>query len=500
MIESDIKHDKSFSSVQRSPSNSSTGSKQEVVDVVSGQNFKQIIINDQDEVRPTSKRYVILLLFCLHSMINSLQWIYLCSITNLVSKYYQVDNLAINWTSMIYMLVYIPLIVPSSWLFEIVGMRKGVILGSLGTSLGSIIKCFCCDQGKFPLLMFGQTIVAISQLFVLSVPPRLASIWFPDDQVSLANACGVFGNQFGIAMGFVLPQLVVIVNEFDSVTNIETGLFRLYLGIAVFSSITTLSILFLFDEKPLIAPGLARLQQIKQENSSNSMEIIDPLVNENDVNRPATTNKDRINFKFGSLLLDLFTDKNFVLLMVSYGLNVGVFYALSTILNQMIAPKTVDENTLVGRLGLVMVISGMFGSIISGYLLDKTRKYNLINTLLYGCSLASIIIFTLSIELRNTLALYLTVALLGYFMTGYLLIGFEMSNEITWPKPESVSAGLLNLSAQVFGVALTSFGSTLVDSRGNLTTNIFFIAAILFGMIVTILIKAQLKRQNALDP
>lgn len=426
--------------------------------------------NSELDVKPTKKRYIILLLFCLHSMINAFQWIYLCSITNIVAKYYHVDNLSINLTSMIYMIVYIPLIVPASWLFEKIGMRNSILIGSLGTSIGSIIKCFCCNQNAFYLLLSGQTIVAISQLFVLSVPPRLASVWFPDNQVSLATACGVFGNQFGIAMGFVIPQLIVIdksptnTNATSQLVEIENGLFNLFLGIALFSSITSILIMFIFDHSPAKAPGLARLQQIRQEEKAVVEAGTMPLVNNNaTINNNVIINSGNIKTNgnnFMSLLWCLLTDKNFALLMISYGLNVGVFYGISTILNQMISPKTIYENNLVGRLGLVMVISGMFGSVISGYLLDRTHKYRLINTALYTLSLLSMIIFTLTIQFKNVSLLYLTVCLLGYFMTGYLFIGFEMSNEITWPRPESVSAGLLNLSAQVS--SLTPFILVLI--------------------------------------
>ena len=41
----------------------------------------------------------------------------------------------------------------------------------------------------------GQTIVAISQIFILGIPPQLAATWFPSSQVSSACAIGVFGNQ-----------------------------------------------------------------------------------------------------------------------------------------------------------------------------------------------------------------------------------------------------------------------------------------------------------------
>lgn len=288
------------------------------------------------DIKPTKKRYLILLLFCLHSMINALQWIYLCSITNIVAKYYQVDNLSINLTSMIYMIVYIPLIVPASYLFELIGMRNSILIGSLGTTIGSIIKCFCCHQSAFYLLLSGQTLVAISQLFVLSVPPRLASVWFPDNQVSLATACGVFGNQLGIALGFVVPQLIVIDSEsVNSMNEIEDGLFKLFLIIALISTTTSILIIFLFDHRPSKAPGLARLQQIKQEEAAIAEAGTMPLVlapadninnnNNNNNNTPNVALHSYNRNSFLSLLWNLLTDRNFVLLMISYGLNVGVF-------------------------------------------------------------------------------------------------------------------------------------------------------------------------------
>lgn len=402
-------------------------------------NFKTLNY-DKSDIKPTKKRYLILLLFCLHSMINAAQWIYLSSITNIVSRYYRVDNMAVNWTSMVYMLVYIPLIVPASWLFERIGMRDAILLGSIGTTLGSFVKLFSCQPDRFYLLMTGQTIVAISQLFVLSVPPRLASVWFPDDQVSLATACGVFGNQFGIALGFVVPSLVIGANEMDSLVSIEESLFNLFLGVVSISTITSLLILFFFDKTPSKAPGLARLQQIKQENAA---------IAEAAGTTPLVLDNNSLKYGFGALLWDLITEKNFVMLIISYGLNVGVFYAISTILNQMILRDWPDGNKLVGQLGLVLIIAGMFGSVIAGYILDKTHMYRLVNASLYASSLVSMILFAITLQLHNLVALYLTIALLGYFMTGYLMIGYEMSNEITWPRPESVSAGLLNLAAQV---------------------------------------------------
>jgi nitrate/nitrite transporter NarK len=39
---------------------------------------------------------------------------------------------------------------------------------------------------------------------------------------------------------------------------------------------------------------------------------------------------------FLQTLKSLFTNRNFVLLLISYGVNAGVFYAVSTLLNQIV--------------------------------------------------------------------------------------------------------------------------------------------------------------------
>jgi len=40
-------------------------------------------------------------------------------------------------------------------------------------------------------------------------------------------------------------------------------------------------------------------------------------------------------------------------------------------------------------------------------------------------------------------------------MTGYLPLGFEFAAELTFPIAEGTTSGLLNGSAQAFGIAMT---------------------------------------------
>ena len=75
------------------------------------------------------------------------------------------------------------------------GLRYATIFGALGTCAGSWIKVFSVEPDRFWLGFSGHTLVAVSQTFILSVPARLAAVWFGPDQVSSACSIGVFGNQ-----------------------------------------------------------------------------------------------------------------------------------------------------------------------------------------------------------------------------------------------------------------------------------------------------------------
>jgi hypothetical protein len=50
----------------------------------------------------------------------------------------------------------------------------------------------------------------------------------------------------------------------------------------------------------------------------------------------------------------------------------------------------------------------------------------------------------------------------------------------------------------VFGVVLTYLGSYIVDNYGNLMANAFFVVSLSCGLVITLMIRAQLKRQSAM--
>lgn len=414
----------------------------------------------------TKYRYVILLLFCLYSMSNSFQWIEYSIINNIFCHYYDVSTIAVNWTSVIFMVVYIPLIFPASWLLDKKGLRCVVLIGSLGTCLGSWVKCLSVSPDRFIISMVGQTIVAVSQIFILGIPPRLAAVWFSDKEVSTSCAVGVFGNQVGIALGFLLPPLIVP-NTLDK-DELSGYISMLFYGVAGFTTVLFVLVLLGFKDKPTHPPSRAQ------------------AVLENEVPE-----------KYFKSIINLIKNVHYDLLLVTYGINVGVFYAISTLLNQVVLEHFHGYEVEVGWMGLIIVISGMVGSVFCGFILDKTHRYKETTLVVYILSLAGMIAFALALRLAGFWVVFAMAGVLGFFMTGYLPLGFEFAAEITYPESEGTSSGLLNASAQVFGILFTMIGTVVTDAYDDLVTNIGLISTLVIGALLTAFIKSDLRRQKA---
>lgn len=75
-----------------------------------------LVSKEATEYKLYKRRWIVLALFVLYSASNAMQWIQYSIIADVIHKYYSVSYLAIDWTSMIFMITYIPLIFPASWI------------------------------------------------------------------------------------------------------------------------------------------------------------------------------------------------------------------------------------------------------------------------------------------------------------------------------------------------------------------------------------------------
>ncbi|XP_053316073.1 feline leukemia virus subgroup C receptor-related protein 1 [Spea bombifrons] len=419
------------------------------------------------ETKLYCRRFAILGVFSLYSLVNAFQWIQYSIISNIFTYFYGLSTDKIDWLSMVYMVAYVPLIFPATWLLDKKGLRVTALLGSGLNCLGAWIKCASVRPDLFGVTMLAQTVCSVAQVFILGLPSRVASVWFGPKEVSTACATAVLGNQLGTAIGFLLPP--VLVPKTDNDTDL-TGhnISIMFYGTAAVSTLLFILTVAVFKEKPKIPPSQSQaFKDSPSEGSSYKVSIV-----------------------------NLFKNVPFVLLLISYGIMTGSFYSVSTLLNQMITFHYEGEEVNAGRIGLTLVVAGMVGSIICGLWLDYSKTYKQTTLAVYVLSFVGMLVFTFTLDLGNLIVVFVTGGVLGFFMTGYLPLGFEFAVEITYPELEGTSSGLLNASAQIFGIFFTLAQGKLTTDYNPRAGNIFLCVWMFLGIILTALIKSDLKRHN----
>lgn len=414
------------------------------------------------------RRFAVLIVFSLYSLVNAFQWIQYSIITNIFTRFYGVTNAQIDLLSIVYMVAYIPLIFPATWLLDRRGLRLTALLGSGLNCAGAWLKCASVRPDLFGVTVTAQVICSIAQVFILGLPSRIASVWFGPREVSTACATAVLGNQLGTAIGFLVPPVLVRDTPDDEDLTAHNISIMFY-GTAALSTLLFLLTAFVIKDRPPKPPSQA------QAVLSDSLPE---------------------DYSYRQSILNLIKNKAFVLLLISYGILTGAFYSVSTLLNQMIMDCYENEGVNAGRIGLTLVVAGMVGSILCGLWLDYSKSYKMTTLTVYFLSFVGMVVFTFTLDLNNIYLVFVTAGALGFFMTGYLPLGFEFGVEITYPESEGTSSGLLNAFAQIFGIIFTLIQGRLTTDYGPLAGNLFLSAWILIGVILTGLIKSELKRHN----
>ncbi|XP_026551560.1 feline leukemia virus subgroup C receptor-related protein 1 isoform X2 [Pseudonaja textilis] len=417
--------------------------------------------------RLSKRRLVLLAVFSCYSLVNAFQWIQYSILTSVFTRYYNVTSSEIDWLSISYMVTYVPLIFPATWLLDTRGLRLTALLGSGLNCLGAWIKCASVQPNLYLVTLLAQIVCSVAQVFILGLPSRIASVWFGPKEVSTACAVAVLGNQLGTAIGFLLPP-VLVPNTYDDLNLIGHNISIMFYGTAGVSTFLFLLTAVVFKEKPKYPP-------------SQSQAVLDP------------SPKDH---SYKQSIFNLFRNVPFILLLISYGIMTGAFYSVSTLLNQMILTDYAEEEINAGRIGLTLVVAGMVGSIICGLWLDHTKTYKQTTLVVYILSFVGMVIFTFTLNCGNLLVVFVTGGVLGFFMTGYLPLGFEFAVEITYPESEGTSSGLLNASAQIFGIVFTLIQGKLITVYNPHAGNSFLFVWMFIGIILTALIKSDLRRHN----
>jgi predicted MFS family arabinose efflux permease len=310
----------------------------------------------------------------------------------------------------------------------------------------------------FAVLFAGQLLCAAAQCFLLHVPPKVAANWFPEDERARCTSIGALANQLGTAVAFVLGPALAAQPE-----HVPRLLLVQNCGILV----ATLLLLAVFRDRPPLPPSL-------------------------------TSALDGFS---GSELLSLLRDLPFMLLSVVFGVVIGTSYAVSTLLNETMVPLGYSVGE-VGLCGVLMVMGGLLGAALAGYLVDLTHRYKLLLVVFFACAAACLAAYTTALAFvgHSVPLLAAICTALGFFMIGLLPVGMEAAVISTYPVPEAISAGLLLLSCQVFGIAFVVVAKLLEHASSPPTmtaANLLITGAVALAAAASLFWRMQTKRLDA---
>ncbi len=402
---------------------------------------------EQSSFKVYGYRWVMLVVFMFVVAMNQLLWITFASITGDAAKFYRVDDFSISLLSLVFMIVYIVVSIPASWMIDTYGIRVAVGIGAALTGVFALMRgIFASD---YTLVLIAQIGIAIGQPFIQNAVTTVAARWFPIQERATAAGLGSLSMYLGILVGLALTPYLFL----------QSGMAGMLMVYGVISAAAVVVFFAFARERPPTPP-------CPPDQAARSL-VFD-------------------GFK------QILRQKNFILLLVVFFVGLGVFNAVTTWIEVIVRPRGFTI-TQAGDAGGAMIIGGIVGALVVPALSDRYRRRTpfLVYALL-GATLGLIGV-TYAPEYWLLLA---SSFVLGFFLLSAGPIGYQYGAEATYPAPEGTSNGLLMLVGQISGILfILAMDALKAPDTGSMTLPLLALIALMF---VGVLLCTQLREAKAL--
>jgi MFS family permease len=378
-------------------------------------------------------RWVVLGVFMFVNLVIQMLWITYAPITGPAANFYGVTDSQIGLLAMTFMIVYIPLSIPASWVIDRFGFRLAVSIGAMLMGVFAIVRGLA--GANYALVLASTIGIAIGQPFLMNSWTKVPAKWFSINERATAVGVVTLANLVGTALGMLLTP--ILMEQFSIPT---TQL--IYGGLAAIAAVLFITLSRENPPTPPCPPG---------------MEV-------------------------RSLMLDglkqILRTVPFWLFVIVYFVGMGIFNGISTWVESIIRPRGFSP-TDAGTLGAIMVLGGIIGAVVFPSLSDKQHKRQ--RYMLLGVSLA--IPGLLGVTFANTYWVLLVSAFfLGFFLISVAPIGMQYVAEVTYPAPEGTSAGLIQLFGQL-SVVFVYIMEAMRSANGAFTPSLLLAIGLLLVLV-----------------
>lgn len=391
-------------------------------------------------------RWVVLAGFMAAVALNQALWINFAAITGPAAAYYGVSDLSIGLLSMSFMIAYLFVALPASWVIDSRGFRTAVGIGTVLTAVFGLMRGLV--GANYTLVLLAQLGIAIGQPFILNAVTKVAARWFPLNERGTASGLGSLSIYLGILVGLALTLFLTL----------RVGIDRMLLIFGVGAVAAAIFFLVVARERPATPPGPP-----EQEERALMFDGLKQIVRKRD----------------------------FLLLMLIFFIGLGVFNGVTTWIEDIVRPRGFSI-TEAGLAGGLMILGGVIGALILPGLSDRYRRRVPFIVIALAGAIPGLAGLTFA---STTLLLYAAAFVFGFFLLSSGPIGFQYGAEIGRPTPEGTSNGLLLLMGQISGIIfIFAMDGFKVPATGSMDPSLL---ALIVLLAVALLVATRL-RESAL--
>ena len=382
-------------------------------------------------------RWVLLGAFALLNAVVQANWITFAPITDDAAAYYGVSDLSIGLLSMVFMVVFVVMSLPASYVIDTYGLRVGVGVGAVLTAVCGLARGLLASS--FPWVFAAQVGLAVGQPFGRHAITMVGARWFPLAERATAASIPSLAQFLGIITAMAATPVLVEGLEIP-------GMLLFYGALSVGVGLVSVAAI---RERPPTSPG-------------------------------GVAGEERTPFFAG--LRRILRQRDMLLLLLLFFVGLGMFNAITTWIEQVVDPRGFSSEEA-GIIGAIMVVGGILGAAALSVLSDRLRRRKPFLVLAVAGMAPGLVGLAFATSLPLLLA---SSFVFGFFLMSAYPVGFQYSAEVTHPAPEATSQGLLVMAGQISGILFILGMDAFRAGSDAPMTGSMVVFIVLTGLVVTL--------------
>ncbi len=411
-------------------------------------------------------RWVILILFMFLNVVVQIQWLTHAAVARPAEMFYagqfnpdsffNIDFLALS-----YMILFLIMSFPASYIINRYGIRKGLMFGALLMGVFSLSKAIFA--ASFTGVVISQIGLATAQPFILNAVTALTVRWFPMKDRAMAAGLSALAQYIGIIIAMLVTPMMI--GSDPAAEGYGEGFERMLWIYGSISFAASVLLAIFIKEKP-----------------------------------EGTKGEELERYPFFKGLKHILSRRDMILLTMMFLIGLGIFNAVSSMTDSIAELAGVKDSD--GLIGGVMLIGGIIGAVVLPTLSDKLRKRKLFLVICLAGMVPGVAGLSFAHLVANAPETIYTINLIASFILGFFVmsagpIGFQYAAEVSHPAPETLSMGILLWIGQLSGIPFVALMSMRSNEYIGEVMGGFTVLAIVAFLLALMIKESKMVRGSA---